>query len=389
MTHAEPAARPRLSLTSVRYATVEDLPLLAEVERAADRAFRTVMDPASWPGPTSGQDRAAVPGVLLAAGHPVVGFAHVIDLAALGSSGWHLEQVAVHPSAARRGVGTMLLRAAMGVVLDRGHDELTLMTYADVEWNGPWYSREGFVEVDPATRPRLWETLAPLREAERRLGLGAGGRRIGMVTTLADEPVPRRAVSVIPVRSRHGRTEVFVQHRALTMDFAPGAVVFPGGRIDPVDERTAATTGIDVARACAVREVAEEAGALITHDALIPWDRWVTPIRYPKRFDVEFFLLPVEDGEEFVHQTSEATHSTWMPVSELVRAAEAGELSLVPPTRTIVDELSAIGSLSALRELGPTVEPVRHDLTARRPRRRPARALPAGGTASSTRQGPG
>ncbi|MCA1781122.1 MAG: GNAT family N-acetyltransferase [Intrasporangiaceae bacterium] len=335
--------------------------------RSRSRSARP--SPSPRPPPTTGEQRTELPGILLAAGQPAVGFAHVIDLRAVGRSGWHLEQIAVHPSATRQGVGTMLLRAAMGEVLDRGHSELTLMTYAHVAWNAPWYAREGFTEISPAGHPVLWDRLAPLREAERGLGLEAGGRRIGMVNALADEPRPRAAVSVIPVRSRRGVLETFVQHRALTMDFAPGAVVFPGGRVDPVDETVASERAIEVARACAVREVAEEAGAVIDPGALIPWDRWVTPVGYPRRFDVDFFLLPVSAGEEFLHQTDEATHSEWLAVADLVRATEAGSVRLVPPTRTIVDELSALGTLDAVVGLRPMVRPVRHDLTAPRPRR--------------------
>lgn len=369
MTVPDLSARPRLSLTSVRYATVDDLPHLAGIESAADRALARVLDVSSWSPPTTGEQRASAQGMLLTAGHPVVGFAHLLDLAAVGGSGWHLDQVAVHPEAARRGIGTMLLRAAMGVVLERGRTELTLMTSVDVAWNARWYAREGFVEVSAREHRHVWERLAPLRAAERGVGLADGGRRVGMLSALADEPHPRPAVSVIPVRSRGGVLEVFVQHRALTMDFVPGAVVFPGGRVDPVDATTADRQGISVARACAVREVAEEAGAVIDPAALIPWDRWVTPIRYPKRFDVEFFLLPVTGGDEFVHQTAEATRSEWLPVATLVRATEEGRVTLVPPTRTIVDELSALGTLDAVQALHPTVKTVRHDVTAPRPRR--------------------
>ena len=366
MSADHPSVRPRLSLTCVRYATAADIPRLADVERAAGETFAALLGGSSRPAPTPGEERAARPGLLLAAGHPVVGFAHVLDL---GGSGWHLDQIAVHPSAGRRGVGTMLLRAAMGAVLERGHGELTLMADAEDTWNGPWYAREGFVEISADGHPTVWHRLAPLRAAERRLWLEAGRRRRAMVAALADEPSPRPAVSVIPVRSRAGLLEVFVQHRALTMDFAPGAVVFPGGRVDPVDERTAAETGTSVAQACAVREVAEETGAVIDPAALVPWDRWVTPIHYPRRFDVEFFLLPVSGGAEFAHRTEEATHSDWMPVVHLVRATETGTLRLVPPTRTIVDELSALGTLDAVLALRPTVRTVRHDLTGPRPRR--------------------
>jgi hypothetical protein len=56
-------------------------------------------------------------------------------------------------------------------------------------------------------------------------------------------------------------------------------------------------------------------------------------------------------------------------VPDLVRAVESGRLSMVPPTRTIIDELSALATLDALVALRPQVQPVRHDLTAARPRR--------------------
>ena len=368
MTRRDPSHRPRLSLTSVRYASPADLPHLAGIETAADRAVRDDLDLSAWRESVTGEQRVATGGVLLAVGQPVVGFAHLVELISDGRSGWHLDRIAVHPAAARRGVGTMLLRAAMGVVLDRGGRELTLLTDAEVPWNAPWYAREGFVEVRADAHPEAWERLGALRAAERGWEPTVAGRRVSMLTALADEPEPRPAVSVIPVRSRRGVLEVFVQHRALTMDFAPGAVVFPGGRVDPVDAATAYRQGISVARACAVREVAEESGAVIDPAALLPWDRWVTPVRYPKRFDVEFFLLPVEAGDEFVHQTDEATHSEWVPVAELVGAAEEGTVTLVPPTRTIVDELSALGTLDAALALQPTVVPVRHDLAAPRPR---------------------
>ena len=48
------------------------------------------------------------------------------------------------------------------------------------------------------------------------------------------------AVSVLMIRDGATGLEVFVQHRVSTMDFAAGVVVFPGGRVDPIDEQTAA-----------------------------------------------------------------------------------------------------------------------------------------------------
>lgn len=351
----------------------EDIPALAEIEAEADAMFDAMwagagLEASDWPAPTPGAERAARPGFLLAVGQPILGFAHVVDLAELGSSGLHLEQIAVRPDAGRRGIGTMLLRAVMGEALSRGQDTLTLMTYADVLWNGPWYARQGFREITAESHPAEWARLAPLREIENGLGLGAAGRRVGMVARLSDEPTPLRAVSVIPARERGGVLEVFVQHRVHTMDFAPGMVVFPGGRVDPVDETTAYRLGIGVAEACAVREVAEEAGADIDPGDLIPWDRWITPVGYPKRFDVDFFLLPVTDGSEFVHSTGEALDSEWLPVADLVTAVEEGRLAMVPPTRTIIDELSALQTLRAAVELRPEVVAVHQDIATLRPR---------------------
>src|SRR5699024_9371785 len=40
----------------------------------------------------------------------------------------------------------------------------------------------------------------------------------------------KQAASVIMLRQAGSHLEVYVQHRATTMDFAAGAVVFPGGR---------------------------------------------------------------------------------------------------------------------------------------------------------------
>ena len=352
-------AAARLRVTAVRLAEPTDLPLLAGVEAAADAMFAPLVDVTRWLAPAHGAARAAERGWLLVVGQPVVGFAHVLDLGEHA----HLEQLAVHPDHQRRGVGEMLLRAAYGVALDAGYRTLSLMTYAAVPWNAPWYARHGFVRCDPHEDRDVWEALAPMRAAEEALGLAAGGERVTMVRPLADRPAPVEAASVIPVREGAGGLEVFVQHRAATMDFAPGAVVFPGGRREPRD-----ATLLDTA----VRELVEETGAVAAVEALVPWDRWVTPVGSPRRFDVHFLLWPVEAGAEVGHTTSEATHAGWERVGDLVAGAETGRLVMVPPQRVIVDELAALGSLDAVLALRPAVEAVTHDLLRTpRPRRSP------------------
>lgn len=399
----------RLSVTAVRHADPEDLPLLAGIEAAADEMFASVMDPSQWPAPTSGEARAAQPGFLLAIGQPVLGFAHVIELA---DGRLHLDQIAVHPRAQRRRAGTMLLHAALGLARAAGAPSLTLMTYADVPWNAPWYAKHGFFELTAQGDPEAYAVLAPLRQAETQLGLDRGGRRVAMTRLLVDGPTPIPAVSVIPVRDGPRGLEVFVQHRAATMDFVPGAVVFPGGRIDAIDreqapkrrivpdhvafgharrwERTAyaalgaglctgepGTEALAAARVIvetAVREVQEETGARIDPVDLIPWDNWITPETAPKRFDVFFHLLPValdaDPRVEFTHLTREATRSEWTLVTDLVAAVEAGDVLMVSPTRTLVDELSAIGTVPALIDRRPEIVAVHHEVVDEaRPRR--------------------
>jgi GNAT superfamily N-acetyltransferase len=172
---------------AVRPASAADLPQLAAVESAADRVFDPVVDTSRWGTPPSGEARAEEPGFLLVAGDPVVGFAHVPLLDRDGDGGGegaggahaHLEQLAVHPDHGRRGIGSALVEEVCAQVKDRGLDRVTLRTFADIPWNGPFYARLGFAELvpDPA-----W--MAPMLQAEARIGLPQAGRRVAMVRQL-------------------------------------------------------------------------------------------------------------------------------------------------------------------------------------------------------------
>jgi GNAT superfamily N-acetyltransferase len=157
-------------VTTVRNATRADADLLTEIEAEADRLFEPLFGPVTWQ-PTRGTWRLAAPGFVLVAGEPVTGFAHVLELEGIA----HLEQLAVRPTAQRRGTGTALVRAALEEAGRRGHDALSLSTYVDVPWNAPFYRRLGFEEL---------ADLAPvhraMREKEERLGLMRHGPRVIM-----------------------------------------------------------------------------------------------------------------------------------------------------------------------------------------------------------------
>jgi hypothetical protein len=66
---------------------------------------------------------------------------------------------------------------------DAGAARVTLTTYADVPWNGPWYARHGFAEFTDLT-----PALAEVRVRERAAGLDRYGRRLVLVRP-ASRPV--------------------------------------------------------------------------------------------------------------------------------------------------------------------------------------------------------
>jgi GNAT superfamily N-acetyltransferase len=169
---------------AVRPAQPADLPLLAEIEGAADQLFMSVFGDLDWDPPAEGADRAAEPGFLLVAGDPPVGFAHVLYLEGAA----HLEQLAVHPSAMGQGIGTALLEAACETAHAAGHQALSLSTFADVPWNAPWYADRGFEVVsDPLPYQQR------LRELEQELGLDRHGPRVVMSRTLGPVSEPATA----------------------------------------------------------------------------------------------------------------------------------------------------------------------------------------------------
>jgi GNAT superfamily N-acetyltransferase len=80
----------------------------------------------------------------------------------------HLHELDVHPDYARQGLGRQLVATVADWARARGATALTLTTFADVPWNGPYYTRLGFRTLDPAT---LSPGLQAVRqgEAEARL----------------------------------------------------------------------------------------------------------------------------------------------------------------------------------------------------------------------------
>jgi GNAT superfamily N-acetyltransferase len=152
----------------------EEYEALRSIEEAADSIFAEV---GIGPFAQSEDDNhLAQAAVVLATGDPAVGFAcvEVVDGAA------HIWQLSVHPRAARRGRGRALVKAVCDWATANRLPAVTLTTFRDVAWNGPFYARLGFRELDD-----LSPGLAAMRAHERAIGDDDFGPRIAMRKDLA------------------------------------------------------------------------------------------------------------------------------------------------------------------------------------------------------------
>jgi 8-oxo-dGTP pyrophosphatase MutT (NUDIX family) len=152
--------------------------------------------------------------------------------------------------------------------------------------------------------------------------------------------VPRPSASVVLLRrgGKHGdrALEVLLLKRTEKAKFMPGVWVFPGGGVDECDGEGEAGH-----RACAVRELREEAGIeLGAEEELVLFSRWITPEVISRRFDAWFFLAlapahtpPKADGIETVE-------ARWFEPAAALAAQAAGELVLAFPTISQLQALS-------------------------------------------------
>jgi GNAT superfamily N-acetyltransferase len=85
----------------------------------------------------------------------------------------YVEEIDVLPSHARRGLGGRLLEHVCTWARDHGHPAVTLSTFRDVPWNGPFYRKHGFRDLDPSE----WTPgMRAIREREAEHGLSIEAR---------------------------------------------------------------------------------------------------------------------------------------------------------------------------------------------------------------------
>jgi 8-oxo-dGTP pyrophosphatase MutT (NUDIX family) len=188
--------------------------------------------------------------------------------------------------------------------------------------------------------------------------------------------------------------EVLMVKRHHQIDFASGALVFPGGKShagdhDPNwDVHTVAWEAYDAdqrgLRIAAIREVFEEAGILLARrrdgqpmsgeacpmdvrqavdrgetrfidvvasldayldlDALTVFARWITPPLTPKRFDTWFYAVNAPAEQLAACDGRETVDAEWIAPSEALRLAAAGERKVIFPTRMNLQLLAEANS---------------------------------------------
>jgi GNAT superfamily N-acetyltransferase len=158
------------SSDEIRVARSDEYAFLRCIEEAADSIFLDV-----GIGPfrqSEDENHLAKAAVVFASGDPAVGFAcvEVVDGAA------HIWQVSVHPQAGRAGRGRALVDAVCDWAATEGLPAVTLTTFRDVAWNGPFYKKLGFRELGD-----LSPELSAMREHERANGEDDFGPRIAML----------------------------------------------------------------------------------------------------------------------------------------------------------------------------------------------------------------
>jgi 8-oxo-dGTP pyrophosphatase MutT (NUDIX family) len=177
--------------------------------------------------------------------------------------------------------------------------------------------------------------------------------------------------------------------RTRNMAFAAGALVFPGGRIDPDDHLLAERIGGGdehmAAKIAAIRETIEETGlapalgasvdgrvasqlrqeleegapfsALVDAfglsldlAALTPLARWCPTFKEARRFDTMFFITEAPIGPtEASAAEAEAVRILWATARDVLDEADSGRARIIFPTRRNLERLARFASLEEAR----------------------------------------
>jgi 8-oxo-dGTP pyrophosphatase MutT (NUDIX family) len=110
-------------------------------------------------------------------------------------------------------------------------------------------------------------------------------------------------------------------------------------------------------------EVLSRHGLVLRTDLLTPWARWITPEVSPRRFDTWFFAAALPAGQtataapEGHADPGESESGTWLRPAAALEDAEAGRITLLPPTAVTLRELSAHQDVDGILARRMTITP--------------------------------
>jgi 8-oxo-dGTP pyrophosphatase MutT (NUDIX family) len=160
------------------------------------------------------------------------------------------------------------------------------------------------------------------------------------------EPVP--AATVVLLRDGVEGVETLMLRRNAALDFAGGAWVFPGGRVDPGDIDPARPSDtLAAARNAAAREAREEADVTLDPTSFVVLSRWCPPPEAPKRFDTWFFVGRAPLQIEVTIDGSEIHEHSWARPADVLERRRAGEIELFPPTWVSLHQLTGYADVDS------------------------------------------
>ena len=211
--------------------------------------------------------------------------------------------------------------------------------------------------------------------------------RLSQQLHAAREPAAAEpAATLLLLRDTPQGLEILMTRRSAMMRFAPGAYVFPGGRVEtadvqarPIALRRRTQSRHHLAHAvAAVRETFEELGVLLAEhadgrpvtaqdvaaldrhahapqpfaqqcaarklrlatDRIWPLAHWVTDRDLPKRFDVLFMVARMPEGQAPRADDIEQFEPTWVRPADALARHEAGHFPMIFPTVRTLQRLA-------------------------------------------------
>jgi len=215
---------------------------------------------------------------------------------------------------------------------------------------------------------------------------------------MPSSPIPSSTIVIARNNQLGTGIEIFMVVRHHQIDFASGALVFPGGKVSESDfdadlrKQTNADSKPDETQLplmiAAIREAFEESGilfarptessSLVTNeiaeklepyraqleknhcgmaefirkenlnlalDELHHFAHWVTPDMAPKRFDTHFYLARAPEGHLGSHDGQESVDSIWISPQQALSDADEGKLKVIFPTRMNLMRLAQYASV--------------------------------------------